>query len=153
MRRFLCILLAVLCLSLCACGKKKAPEPEPLPAPVQTAAPLPDQTQDQAQPTPRPASSFPRSSYRPVEISLDGETGPMHVLTLDGEEQELVLSGEDGQGREFTASLMNGDEWPEEETEAQVPGQALQLRAEETGIPASGQAGSTGPFSSEFLLR
>ena len=80
-----------------------------------------------------------RHDYDQVRISLDGETGPMHVLTLDGEEQELVLSGEDGQGREFTASLMNGDEWPEEETEAQVPGQALQLRAEETNGGDTGE--------------
>lgn len=93
MRRFLCILLAALCLSLCACGKKKAPDPEPLPAPVQTAAPLPDQTQDQAQPTPRPASSFPRSSYRPVEISLDNwqqyftiREIPMYIVRTEGSE-------------------------------------------------------------------
>ena len=96
MKRFLCILLAALCLTLCACGKKKAAEESPIIAPVQTAAPV--QTQDApAQPL---APSFPRSSYRTVEISLDNwqqyftiREIPMYIArTEGGDEPERVIA-------------------------------------------------------------
>ena len=87
MKRFLCILLAALCLTLCACGKKKEAAEEPIVAPVQTGAPVPDQAPAVQQPAP----AFPRSSYRPVEISLDNwqqyftiREIPMYIVRTEG---------------------------------------------------------------------
>ena len=54
-----------------------------------------------------------KHDYEQVSLSLDGEQEPMHTLTLDGEQLELTLAGENRQERTFTVSLSEGAAGPE----------------------------------------